>query len=51
MSGSGTFEICRRGLERPVTGVDRKWLAHGQDDAIDPFSDMSVVMRSTVLLC
>jgi hypothetical protein len=32
----GTFETCRPSLERPVTGVDGKWLAHGQDDAIDP---------------
>jgi hypothetical protein len=37
MSELGTFEACRAALRMSVPGVDRKWSADGQDDAIDPY--------------
>src|ERR1700726_1168240 len=36
MSSVGTFETCAEVWERPVVRVDRKWLAHDRNDAIDP---------------
>jgi hypothetical protein len=33
----GTFETCRWTLNCLLIGVDRKWSAHGQSDALDPW--------------
>jgi len=35
-SESGTFETCRRTPRMSVYRADRKWLARGQNDVIDP---------------
>jgi hypothetical protein len=36
-SASGTFETCRLPLRMSgYWGVDRKWIAHGRNGAIDP---------------
>jgi hypothetical protein len=38
VSAIGTFRTNRAGLMMSVVRVDRKWLAEGQSDAIDPYA-------------